>query len=418
MLKTSDIQLLSQTGPGTPMGTLFRRFWLPALLPDELPEPDCAPVRLTMLSEKLVAFRDTAGTVGFVAENCPHRGASMFFGRNEEQGLRCVYHGWKFNPSGACVDMPNEPPESNFKHKVKITAYPSAEWGGVIWIYMGPAGLQPELPQFEWCLVPPEQRVVNRWYHECNFAQAMEGDLDTSHVSFLHRVLDGSDANVRRVSSDGTLLIAHGSPKLTAKETDYGFCYGARRNAEDGYYWRVTQCLLPGYSIIPSFNSQYASGAWFPIDDHHSTGWRFVWNTEAPIPIEARARAGNPPTREPGSVFPVANRHNDYQIDREKQRTKWFTGIWDFRAQDTMATESMGPIMDRTREHLGTSDMAIIMYRRILLRLARELEQGGEPFAARGGEMFHVRSLDTVDPAGELDIVLKTHEQAVFHPAL
>src|ERR1044072_8866538 len=154
MLKRSDIDLLTQTGPGTPMGEVFRRFWLPALLPSELPEPDCAPIRLTMVSEKLVAFRDTSGNVGFVAENCPHRGASMFFGRNEEAGLRCVYHGWKFDASGACVDMPNEPPESNFKHKVRLTAYPTRERSGVIWAYLGPREMPPPLPNIEPKLLP------------------------------------------------------------------------------------------------------------------------------------------------------------------------------------------------------------------------------------------------------------------------
>jgi phthalate 4,5-dioxygenase oxygenase subunit len=418
MLKNSDIELLTQTGPATPMGELFRRFWLPALLPDEIPTPDSPPVRLTMLSEKLVAFRDTEGKVGIVAENCPHRGASLFFGRNEEAGIRCVYHGWKFDTAGSCVDMPNEPPESNFKHKVKVSAYPAVDWGGVIWVYMGPSELQPELPQFEWCLVPDDQRAIARWHHECNFAQAMEGDLDTTHVSFLHRILNGDGGVTRRTAADGSLLINHGSPKLTARETDYGFCYGARRNADDAYYWRVTQCMLPGYSIIPSMNSQYASGAWFPRDDHTSVGWRFVWNTKAAIPVEARARAGNPPTREPGSLIPVANASNDYQINREMQKNETFTGIWDFRAQDTMATESMGPIMNRTREHLGTADLGIIMYRRQLLRLARELEQGNEPYAPHHPEIFHIRSLDTVDPADELDDVLRNHEHEVFRPAL
>src|SRR5215203_4130768 len=418
MLTRQDNELLTRTGADTPMGEFLRRYWIPALLPEELPDPDCPPVRLKLLGERLVAFRDSEGQIGVVAENFPHRGASMFFGRNEECGLRCVYHGWKFNTTGECVDMPNEPPESNFKHKVKITAYPAEDWGGVVWIYMGPPDLKPERPHFEWCLVPDDQRVVHRWYHECNYAQAMEGDLDTAHVSFLHKLLDGGDRAFRRTSSNGAVLMHHGSPNLTIKETDYGFCYGARRNADDGYYWRITQCLLPGYSIIPSNTTQYASCAWFPMDDHTSTGWRFVWNSAEPIPAESRARAGNPPTRPQGSIMPVANRHNDYQIDREMQRSVSFTGIWDFRAQDSMATESMGPIMNRTKEHLGTSDLAIIMYRRQLLKLARDLEQGNEPFAARGGELFHVRSLDVVAPSAELDGVLKQHEDAMFHPVL
>src|SRR5215212_2029262 len=414
MLSHADNEYICRVGPGTPMGTLLRRFWMPALISTELPGADCSPVRLTLLNEKLVAYRDTDGTVGLVAENCPHRGASLFFGRNEESGLRCVYHGWKFDASGACVDMPNEPPESNFKHKVKTTAYPGAEWGGVIWIYMGPPDLQPEIPQFEWGLLPESHRVTVRWGQECNFAQAMEGDLDTTHVSFLHRTLDGStNATLRRRGANGRLLINHGAPNLTAKETDYGFCYGARRDADDAFYWRVTQLLLPGYSIIPSVNKQPSSGAWFPMDDHNSWGWRFSWDTEKPIPEEQRKSAGAPPTLVPGTVKTVANKRNDYQIDRELQRTKTFTGIWDFRAHDTMATESMGPIMDRTREHLGTADLAIIMYRRRMLRLARELEQGVEPYAAAHGDAYRVRALDTVDAAEDLDQLLKNHDEEV-----
>src|SRR5215218_6017920 len=150
------------------MGNVFRRFWLPALVADELPEPDCAPVRLTVLGEKLIGFRETEGKVGFVAENCPHRGASMFFGRNEEEGLRCVYHGWKFNAAGECVDMPNEPPESNFKHKVKVTAYPCEERGDILWGYLGPEGLGAQIPELEWMHVPPESRYVSRRVQRSN----------------------------------------------------------------------------------------------------------------------------------------------------------------------------------------------------------------------------------------------------------
>ena len=149
MLSREDNELLTQVGPGKPMGELWRRFWIPGLLASELPEPDCPPVRFRLLGENLVGFRDTNGNVGVVVENCPHRGASLFFGRNEESGLRCVYHGWKFDVTGSCVDMPNEPPESNFKHKVRVGAYPAREWGDAIWVYMGPAALQPPLPEFE-----------------------------------------------------------------------------------------------------------------------------------------------------------------------------------------------------------------------------------------------------------------------------
>src|SRR5438034_773752 len=160
MLTRTDNDLLSRVGPGTPMGELFRRFWLPAMMPWELPGPDCPPVRVRLLGEDLVAFRDTSGKVGVLAQNCPHRGASLFFGRNEEQGLRCVYHGWKFDHTGACVDMPNEPPESNFKDKIHHVAYPCAERNGVVWAYMGPARPVPALPGFEWNTVPEGHSYV------------------------------------------------------------------------------------------------------------------------------------------------------------------------------------------------------------------------------------------------------------------
>ena len=416
MVSSEVNDLLTQTDKGTPMGELFRRFWLPALLPSELPEGDCPPVRLRMMNEDLVAWRNTDGSVGIMQNACPHRGASMFFGRNEENGLRCVYHGWKFDTEGACVDMPNEPAESNFKHKIKATAYRAADWGGVIWIYMGPSHLAPELPQFEWCFLPPEQKVISKWYQDCNYAQGMEGDLDTSHVSFLHRQFDGQNAGLGRVGKGGMpFMITDGSPALTVRETDYGFCYGARRTADDGaYYWRVTQFLLPGYSLIPSPTSQLSSGSWLPIDDTHCMGWRFGFDIENPISPERRAGVGGVPRMIPGTFQPLATRDNDYLIDREMQRTFNYTGNPVIREQDTMMTETMGAVMDRTREHLGTADGAVILYRRQLIKMARALQQGIEPFQPSHGEVFRVRALDTVDMDGNLATMMGRHEAEVL----
>jgi len=244
MLSLQNNDLLCRVGRGTPMGELFRRFWLPALMPEELPQPDCPPVRIRLLGEDLVAFRDSAGQVGVVVENCPHRGASLFFGRNEEEGLRCVYHGWKFDTSGACLDMPNEPPESNFRSKVRVTAYRAREHGGLIWVYMGPEESNPELPQLEWTAVPASHRHLVKWRHESNYAQGLEGDIDTSHVSFLHRYF-AADADPNGTNRGRTTLSTDPAPRLMLKETDYGFVYGGRRAAESGsHYWRVTQFLL------------------------------------------------------------------------------------------------------------------------------------------------------------------------------
>ena len=183
-------ELLTRVGPGTSMGKLFRRFWLPALLSEELPAPDCAPVRVRLLGEDLVAFRDTEGRVALLGPYCAHRGAPLYYGRNEENGLRCVYHGWKFDVTGQCVDMPSEPADSNFKDKVRVKSYPTREWGGVIWAYMGPPERVPDRPPvLEWGLVDADHRRVVKNFQECNYLQALEGDIDTAHVSWLHSSL-------------------------------------------------------------------------------------------------------------------------------------------------------------------------------------------------------------------------------------
>ena len=186
MLNDTDNEFLSRVGPNTPMGEYLRRFWMPFLLPEELPEPDCPPVRTTLLGEELVAYKDTNGDIGLIDNYCPHRRASMFFGRNEECGLRCVYHGWKFDLNGNCVDMPSEPAESNFKDKVKITAYPAREYGGLIWAYMGPVETMPELPKLDWATLPDSHRIISKRSQESNWVQSVEGGIDSSHISFLH----------------------------------------------------------------------------------------------------------------------------------------------------------------------------------------------------------------------------------------
>jgi len=190
MLTKEDNELISQVGPGAPMGRVMREYWLPALLSSELPGTDSDPLRVRMLGEELIAFRDTNGQVGLVGANCPHRGASLFFGRNEECGLRCVYHGWKFDVTGQCVDMPSEPAESNFKAKIKATAYPCRERGGIIWTYMGPLAEPPDLPELEWNLVPAEHRQISKRVQECNWLQALEGGIDSSHSYFLHSTIE------------------------------------------------------------------------------------------------------------------------------------------------------------------------------------------------------------------------------------
>src|SRR5215467_5397805 len=187
MLRKEQNDLLTQTGPGTPGGRLFRSYWIPALLSSELPENDCPPVRVKLLSERLIAFRDTQGRLGLMDEFCAHRGVSLWFGRNEENGIRCPYHGWKYDVTGQCIEVPSEPAESGFCQKIKLKAYPCVELGGVIWAYMGPPAEQPPLPSFEWVNLPTKHRYLSKRWQESNYLQAMEGGIDSSHVSFLHR---------------------------------------------------------------------------------------------------------------------------------------------------------------------------------------------------------------------------------------
>src|SRR5213592_676816 len=187
MLTHEMNEFLTHTGPGTPMGELFRRYWIPALLDSELPERDCPPVRVKLLGEKLVAFRDSEGRIGVIDEFCAHRGVSLWFGRNEECGLRCAYHGWKYDVNGQCVDLPSEPEESHIRQRIKLKSYPCVELGGVIWTYMGPPEEKPPLPNFEWVHLPPSHRVTTKRWQESNYLQAIEGGIDSSHVSFLHR---------------------------------------------------------------------------------------------------------------------------------------------------------------------------------------------------------------------------------------
>ncbi len=432
MLTAEENETLTRVGPGTPMGELFRRFWLPALLSEEVPEPDCPPVRTRTLCEDLVAYRDTSGKVGILTSFCPHRRAPMFFGRNEENGLRCVYHGWKFDTTGACVDMPSEPPESNFKDKVTIKAYPTYESGGVIWIYMGAKENMPERPpELPFTLIPAEERNNMKFLVEASYLQNLEGELDTAHVSYLHSIQedDGSLANL--VRKDGYENDRH--PRLTVIDTDYGFVYGGRRAKPNGeYYWRVTQYLLPIYGLIPVAGG-YTGGAtiWMPIDDHHC--WRYLVGARRPsaagtiggTDTAAMPRRFLPIERgtykfDDGAVIdtylPENRKSNLYGMDRARQRTQTFTGIPGIPTQDQAMNEGMGYICDRTQEHLGTTDVAIIAMRRRLLKMVAELQQGVEPYAASHPELYRVKPLDIDSPAADLADLITEHKDAMRIP--
>jgi phthalate 4,5-dioxygenase len=316
MLTREENELLTRTGKGTPMGELLRRYWIPAVFSKQLPGRDAPPVRVRLLGEKLVAFRDSSGRPGLFDERCPHRGASMFFGRNEENGLRCVYHGWKFDIDGRCVDMPSEPAESNFKNKVSIEAYPCVERGGVIWAYMGRPALRPAFPDIEWTLVPESQRYVTRHIQECNFFQALEGGFDNSHVAFLHRGDGSARPGVPRAPHVG----------FEAVSTDYGFVVGGGRPAEDGrIFWTASMFLMPLHKLISRVPMDGPIGAhvWVPMDDETCMNWTIEYHPDRPFnerEIEqSRSFRSIHPQNIPGTDYPVLNPHNDYLVDRALQ---------------------------------------------------------------------------------------------------
>ena len=405
MLSREENSLLTQTGSETPAGKYFRRFWLPVLLSAEVPAWDSPPVRVKLLGEALVAFRETDGRVGLIDEFCPHRRASLFWGRKEENGLRCVYHGWKFDVNGTCVDMPNEPREHGFENRVRTTAYPTCEYGGLIWAYLGPREQQPQLPKMEWARVPENHRYISKRLQETNYLQAIEGGIDSSHSNFLHSSVDAflqTDAYMEAVKHSGTLRAKYHprdkAPWFTVKKTEYGLVIAVRRNAEeDTYYWRLTQFLLPSYTIIPSEEGLSLHGhCWVPRDDETCWVWTMSWNPDAPLSEEEWESIRNETfvhaKVDPITFRPVRNMANDYLVDRQQQRTATMTGIHGFAAQDQAIQESMGTVVDRTREHLGTSDTAIIAARRRLLQEIRGLADGCEPFAAHNGDTYWVRS--------------------------
>jgi phenylpropionate dioxygenase-like ring-hydroxylating dioxygenase large terminal subunit len=383
MTTAEQNDFLTRTGPGTPMGDLFRRYWIPALLARELPEPDCAPVRVKLMSERLVAFRDTRGRVGVIDEFCAHRGVSLWFGRNEEEGLRCPYHGWKYDVSGHCIEIPSEPTEGGFCNKIRLKSYPCVELGDVIWVYMGPAHLKPPLPRFEWTQVEPAQRFASKRVQECNYLQAMEGGIDSAHVSFLHRHdLRSDELHV----GQGAELTRATDVRFEVVETRGGMVIGVRRPAARGQlYWRITQWIMPFHTMIPPYGENALNGhAWVPIDDESCITWCFTHHPTRPLSAQElsimRDGGGIHVRLIPGSFRPVVNKDNDYMIDRAAQRaSKSYSGVAGIAMQDAAIQESMGPIQDRSKENLVSTDNAVIMARIRLRNAALSAARGNEP---------------------------------------
>jgi phthalate 4,5-dioxygenase oxygenase subunit len=413
MLSQQDNETLVRVGPGTPMGQLMRQYWLPFLKSADVTS-DGPPHRVRLLGEDLVAFRDSGGRVGLVDHACPHRGAPMVFARNEDNGIRCIYHGWKFGVDGRCQEMPAEPADSPMCKRMTIKAYPVRERNGILWTYMGPdLESPPPLPDVEWNLVPESQCVVSLRVQECNWLQALEGAVDSAHAAILHGRRDGGTINQWRQGQD---LV----PSFEIQPHDAGISIAARRN--DGVernYVRVNQFLMPFWTLVPP-QTQYpelSGHAWVPIDDEHTLALMFSYTPDQPFYEKSRkvfkeghkgretghhsdgAYEPQPPTVPFPKYWSRFNRGNAYQFSHELQRlyNAGMPGLW---MEDAACQSGVAPIYDRTKEHLGTTDAGIARVRRMLLDHARKLGQGERPASAAMPESFMVRAVSITIPAG------------------
>ncbi|MEX2490218.1 MAG: Rieske 2Fe-2S domain-containing protein [Nitrospirales bacterium] len=413
MLSTEENDLITRVGPGTPMGELARRFWVPILLAEELSSPDCPPVRVDILGEQLIAFKDSAGKIGLMERWCPHRLSDLFYGRNEDNGLRCVYHGWKFDVEGTCLDVPNAPEGATYKDKIHARAYKAQERGGLIWAYLGPQDKVPAFSEMEWTRVPDSHRYVSKMFLDCNYLQTLEADIDSSHISFLHSLVQ-SEYGVGIVSGDingqpRPFAARDKTPVWTVKDTEYGVMLCARRDAGENYYWRVNQWMMPFYTMIAGQpDASLLCQVKIPVDDERSVAFRVRWHPDRPLTpeelYEYKERGVLFPKIIPGTYQTEESYSNDYLIDRAQQRNYSFTGIKSIPAQDFAVTEVQGGSRrtDRAREHLVSSDTAIIQVRKRLIKSCRELQEGIEPPEAHDGEAYRVRSLDIVLPKDTL----------------
>ena len=371
------------------MGDMMRQYWIPAMLSSELPHPDCDPVRVMLLGEKLVAFRDSEGRVGLIQNYCPHRGASLFYGRNEEGGLRCIYHGWKFDVSGNCLEMLNEPPESSFAHKVKAVTYPCVERNGAVWTYMGPEKAPPPLPDIEANMADGFHTLAME--HDHNWLQVLEGTIDTVHAGILHagstRWEDLPEGTFRRAS------LQLRSAEFEVIDTDGGVCYGAHRPAErPGWeYWRIAHFLFPFYGMSPTGGGFQDGGspvsltAAVPMDDEHTLCVHFIAKDRSVSPwFQEKYDLLPNSTDWFGRFRPEVQANNDFLLDREVQQQSplnsggsGFSGIPTVRHQDRAITSSIGTIYDRIHEHLGQTDLGVIRTRKRLIEAAVAFAETG-----------------------------------------
>lgn len=411
MLSKQDNALLVTSEANTVMGNYLRCYWHPVALSEEVAKPDSPPIRVKIMGEDLLLFRDSQGKTGLIEPFCAHRGADLFFGRNEECGIRCIYHGWKYDIHGNCIDMPNVPKDAAYHGKIKIKAYPTREFADMVWAYMGPENEEPsELPQLEAGLVPQNHRYVTKRLVECNWTHSMEGALDTAHFSFLHMpaptFTKDDSTNIAADEKRIRWLRNDPAPRFSIIEHAVGFMIGGARNADPGdHYWRLTQYMLPTHSITPSAmpNETYYGYTWVPIDDHHCWTYVYAWNPDQPIPSDELQKYKNGGYGQfaelgPGYV-PIRNRSNNYLMSRDDQKKVSFTGVKGIAEQDQMAQESQGYIVDRTKENLTPTDIGIIRFRKLLLQEASNYAKGIKPLAPEMAPEYCIRGGGAHTPA-------------------
>lgn len=375
MLTNEQNELLCRVGPGTPMGEVFRRYWIPACLTEELPDPDGAPIKVRLLGEDLVAFRDSQGCIGLLAELCAHRQASLVLGRNEEGGLRCIYHGWKYAFDGKVLDTPCEPEQSLIKHRVRLPSYPCREANGLVWTYMGPPDRQPLLPNTLWFTAPETHVEAIKFRNECNYLQALEGDCDHPHVTYLHR------------RGDGLAEPEDTAPTFEVEHTDWGVRAVTYRRM-DGGARKMVRTNLFAYPFIgliggfggasPTEQMRYIHPIYqVPADDYNTTRYDMIVDLTKPASGHYKSDYGDELNAD---YTKVANKTNGWLQDRESMKTTVYSGIpFGNHTQDAAVTESMGPIMDRTKEHLGQSDGHIVAVREGLFRAIEAVRRGENP---------------------------------------
>ncbi len=388
MVSIEENELLTRVGPGTPGGELLRRYWQPAALAEELPLGS-APLPVRLLGEELVLFRDDRGQPGLLGIHCAHRGADLSYGRLEDGGIRCIYHGWLYDRTGRCLEQPGEPAGSTFHEPIRQTAYPCLEQAGVIFAYLGP-GTPPLLPAYEFLTVPDENRWVGKIFSACNYLQGNEGNQDPVHLSFLHAI----DTDEARASNQ---LQGRQPPRIEAEATAWGArIYAIRPEGASARFVRISNAVLPNLTCFAGGPRDGYSANWHvPIDDTHHWKYTFIFRRGGPIDRAATA-AGR--SEVDAAYHPIRNRANRYLQDRDEQRTRTYAGMGAaFQIHDFCVTEGMGPIEDRPAEHLGSTDVGILTTRRLMLRAIRDVQEGRDPpHVVRRPEDNHFPDMVTV----------------------